>query len=58
MRPIFALFACLLLPVVADRAVASEHNCFWTTGDRLLPAWGFYPNGSSYGDTSPAKESR
>ena len=55
MRPIIALFTCLLLiGLAADPAIASEHNCFWTTGDRLLPAWGFYPNGSSYGDTSPS----
>jgi len=31
-----------------------EHRLFWTTGDRLLPAWGFYPNGSSYRDTEPS----
>ncbi|MHC4402559.1 MAG: hypothetical protein ACYTG0_23095 [Planctomycetota bacterium] len=47
MRPIVALFTFLLLPIVADCAIASEQSCFWTSGDRLLPAWGFYPNGSS-----------
>jgi len=45
--------AFLLLVGVATCAVAAEQSVFWTTGDRLLPAWGFYPNGSSYGDTSP-----
>lgn len=32
----------------------AEEITFWTTGDRLLPAWGFYPNSSSYGGTSPS----
>lgn len=50
---------CLLLlqsaaPVDAEQEVAAaDRHVFWTSGDRLMPAWGFYPNGSSYGDTSP-----
>ena len=40
--------------LAAAHSVAGEHTIFWTTGDRLLPAWGFYPNGSSYGGTSPS----
>ncbi len=48
------LLICLLVTMFADPAKASEHRPFWTTGDRLLPAWGFYPNGSSYGDTPPS----
>ena len=54
MRPIIAFLACLIPPIAADCAIANEHNCFWTTGNRLLPAWGFYPNGSTYGGTSPS----
>jgi len=54
MRNIFAISACLLLTgLPAPHAEAEEHTLFWTTGDRLLPAWGFFPNGSSYGGTSP-----
>ncbi len=26
---------------------------FWTAGENLMPAWGFYPNGSTYGETKP-----
>ena len=26
---------------------------FWTTGDQLMPAWGFYPLQASYGGTRP-----
>lgn len=53
MRRFIALLVFLLPPIVADLAMANESHLFWTTGDRLLPAWGFYPNGSSYGDTAP-----
>jgi hypothetical protein len=28
----------------------------WATGDSLMPAWGFYPLGQSYGDTRPLGE--
>ena len=55
MRQFISVFSCLVLVgFVTDRAIAGEPNCFWTTGDRLLPAWGFYPNGASYGGTSPS----
>lgn len=37
-----------------EKLSQAAKDCFWTTGDRLLPAWGFYPNSSSYGDTSPS----
>ena len=54
MRRFIVLFCCLLLIwLAASRAIAGEINCFWTSGARLLPAWGFYPNGSSYGGTAP-----
>lgn len=54
MRRFIVLFCCLLLIwLAASRAIADEINCFWTSGARLLPAWGFYPNGSSYGGTAP-----
>lgn len=26
---------------------------FWTTAERLMPAWRFYPNSSEYGETKP-----
>jgi hypothetical protein len=54
MNRLGSFLACLLLINLAVSAVAVEHRFFWTTGDRLLPAWGFYPNGSSYGDTAPS----
>jgi hypothetical protein len=55
MKRFAVLISCLLLvELVAVRAFANEGHVFWTTGDRLLPAWGFYPNGSSYGDTVPS----
>ena len=55
MRRFITLCSCLILVgVTADRATSAEPNCLWTTGDRLLPAWGFYPNGASYGGTSPS----
>jgi len=54
MRRTLVPFAGLLLTNLAISAVAAEHSLFWTTGDRLLPAWGFFPNGSSYGDTAPS----
>ena len=55
MRRFITLCFCLILVgVTADRANSIEPNCLWTTGDRLLPAWGFYPNGASYGGTSPS----
>jgi hypothetical protein len=25
----------------------------WTTADRLMPAWGVYPNAQPYGETRP-----
>jgi hypothetical protein len=55
MKRIFVLSLFLILTgLTADHTVAGEHALFWTTGDQLLPAWGFYPNGSSYGGTSPS----
>lgn len=35
MKRFIALFAFLLLPIVADPAMAIERRLFWTTGDRL-----------------------
>lgn len=54
MRQTLVFSAGLLLINLATSAAAAEHSLFWTTGDRLLPAWGFYPNGSSYDETSPS----
>lgn len=53
-RRIAVSFTWFLLIGFAFPAVAADRAIFWTTGDRLLPAWGFYPNGSPYGDTSPS----
>lgn len=40
----------LLLLSFALSAIAA--TC-WTTADRLMPGWGFYVNGESYGGTKP-----
>ncbi|MCL4206949.1 MAG: DUF4091 domain-containing protein [Pirellulaceae bacterium] len=54
MRPFVVLIGCLLaVDLAADRVFAEGGHVFWTSGDRLLPAWGFYPNGASYGNTAP-----
>ncbi len=54
MKCLGTVVICLLLVGPATCILAEEQRVFWTTGDRLLPAWGFYPNGSSYGETSPS----
>ena len=54
MKRFITLFCCLpFIWLATTCAIADEINCFWTSGARLLPAWGFYPNGSSYGGTAP-----
>ena len=30
----------------------ATHTTIWVTGSSLMPAWGFYPNGSTYGGTT------
>jgi len=44
------LFADRPLPDRAEREVA---RTIWTTADRLMPAWGFYPLSAMYGGTRP-----
>ena len=56
MRTNISLAACLFVTSLAASVGAVEHGLLWTTGDRLLPAWGFYPNGSPYGDTAPSSK--
>ena len=34
-------------------ASSTARTTFWTTGSALMPAWGFYPNGSAYGGRKP-----
>jgi hypothetical protein len=46
---------CIVLLTAGVPVTCPGHDgTFWTTGDRLLPAWGFYRNGSSYGGASPS----
>ncbi|MBM3887503.1 MAG: DUF4091 domain-containing protein [Verrucomicrobia bacterium] len=37
-----------------DLRVRIAGETFWATGESLLPAWGFYGNGSEYGGTKPS----
>ena len=47
MRLFISIFACLLLLIASDGAIAADDNCFWTTGDTasagmgILSKWGF-----------------
>lgn len=41
----------LLLLLLVLLAGPSYATTLWTTGRELMPAWGFYPNGSEYGNT-------
>ncbi|NUQ61825.1 MAG: DUF4091 domain-containing protein [Pirellulales bacterium] len=51
---IASVLSAVFLGNVAPEDRPAHENTFWTTGDRLLPAWGFYPNGSQYGGTPPS----
>ncbi len=46
-----ARMGCVLALCLALHAPAAddEAGILWTTGRALMPAWGFYPNGSEYG---------
>ncbi len=49
-------FAALFFSVTlaaAESPTALSGPVLWTTADALMPAWGFYPNGQTYGDTKP-----
>jgi len=39
--------------VLSFGAESPTANVCWTTGAALMPAWGFYPNGTAYGGTPP-----
>jgi len=39
--------------VLSTGAERPSANVCWTTGAALMPAWGFYPNGTAYGGTPP-----
>jgi len=56
------VFFCGWLVPAASLAAAAEEaasgpddaaTVFWTTAERLMPAWRFYPNSSEYGGTKP-----
>ncbi len=40
----------------AALAAGAAATTIWTTGDRLMPAWGFFRNGATYGGTKPLGE--
>ncbi len=39
--------------VQSNGAERAADTVCWTTGAALMPAWGFYPNGTAYGGTPP-----
>lgn len=51
---LLSLAAVVFLAGGAGEPCNAAESTFWTTGDRLLPAWGFYRNSSDYGGTSPS----
>ena len=57
MLPRLHCWSVALTVILAGAALAAgpaHDGTFWTTGDRLLPAWGFYRNSSDYGGTRPS----
>src|SRR5438477_193471 len=49
-------WAALALAVVAGVPPFCLGETFWTTGKALMPGWGFYPNGETYGGTKSLDE--